>query len=89
MINYLIRLIYFSVSDKMPPFDLLTLRPDGNYTHTGSSKVLFDWVATNLNFTYDNIFICTQNSFSIFTKTFLLLVVVGFHTNLRLGILII
>jgi hypothetical protein len=60
MTNYLIRLIYFSVPCKMPPFDVLTLRPDGNYTHTGSSKVLYDWVSEKLNFTYDFIFVYSE-----------------------------
>jgi hypothetical protein len=57
MTNYL---IYFSVPGKMPLFDVLTLRPDGNYTHTGSSKVLYDWVAEKLNFTYDFIFVYSE-----------------------------
>ncbi|EFX79724.1 hypothetical protein DAPPUDRAFT_244347 [Daphnia pulex] len=30
---------------------MLTLRPDGNYTHSGSNDKLYDWLSKKLNFT--------------------------------------
>nr|CAH0098391.1 unnamed protein product [Daphnia galeata] len=41
----------------MPPFDVLTLRPDGNYTHTGSGIVVYSWLAAKLNFTFSYYFV--------------------------------
>ncbi|XP_046446872.1 uncharacterized protein LOC124196104 [Daphnia pulex] len=34
-----------------PPYDTLILRPDGNYTHTGSGPIWQAWLARKLNFT--------------------------------------
>ena len=35
---------------QIPPFDILTLGPDGNFTHTGSNKMLYDWLSEKLDF---------------------------------------
>ncbi|XP_046447217.1 glutamate receptor ionotropic, kainate 2-like [Daphnia pulex] len=40
----------FAVSH-LPPFDILTLKPDGNYTNSGISPILFNWLTEKLNFT--------------------------------------
>ncbi|KAI9566014.1 hypothetical protein GHT06_009813 [Daphnia sinensis] len=34
-----------------PPYDVLTLRPDGNYSHKGSGPTWQKWLAKKLNFT--------------------------------------
>jgi hypothetical protein len=37
---------------KYPPFNVLSLQADGNYTDTGSTPMFFAWLAEKLNFTY-------------------------------------
>lgn len=43
---------WFLCLDKSPPYHKLTLQADGNFTHTGSSKLLFNWLSEKLDFTY-------------------------------------
>lgn len=37
---------------KNPPYDVVILKPDGNYTYTGSGLLWQSWLAEKLNFTY-------------------------------------
>lgn len=37
---------------KIPPYNVITLKPDGNYTHTGSTPLLIEWLTERINFTY-------------------------------------
>ncbi|EFX78830.1 hypothetical protein DAPPUDRAFT_320132 [Daphnia pulex] len=41
----------------VPPSNVLTKGPDGNYTHTGISALFIDWLAEKLNFTFAYLFI--------------------------------
>ena len=36
---------------QVPPINVLTMGPDGNYTHSGTSALLIDWLSAKLNFT--------------------------------------
>ncbi|XP_057369973.1 glutamate receptor ionotropic, delta-1-like [Daphnia carinata] len=47
-----IKTFAFSEQLKNPPYDVLTLRPDGNYSHKGTGPTWQRWLAKKLNFTF-------------------------------------
>lgn len=36
---------------EVPPFDLLTVYPNGSFHYAGSSRLIIEWLAIKLNFT--------------------------------------